>query len=147
VATVGAILQTRREELKLTLEDVSSKTKVGIKFLAAIENEEFDLLPALSYSIGFVRLYATAVGLDAGAIAAQFKREGRARTGTTSADEHLLDKNIVRRTFPVWLLGAIIAFLFFTAIASYGCLRATPRAKPPVRSNTNVESNATGTAK
>lgn len=147
MATVGAILKTRREELKLTLEDVSVKTKVGIKFLAAIENEEFDLLPALSYSIGFVRLYATAVGLDAGPIAAQFKRESRPQAGATPAGEHLLDKNIVRKTFPVWLIGAIIAFLFFMAIASYGCLRATPQAKTPIRSNTNIESTATEAAK
>lgn len=148
MATVGAILKTRREELNLTLEDISLKTKVGVKFLAAIENEEFDFLPPLSYSIGFVRLYAGVVGLDAGPVAAQFKRESRLKNDVTEhPDEHLPDRDIVKKTLSAWTFIAIIAFLILLATASYGCFRATPKTATPLQDKTNAESTVTGTAK
>ena len=148
MATVGTILKTRRGELKLTLEDVSRKTKVGVKFLAAIENEEYDLLPPLSYSIGFVRLYAGAVGLDPGAVSAQFKHEARPPGAPIEdADEALPDHDIVRKSFPFWALIAVIAFILITSIAYYGWLRATPQAKTPGPAKPAATVTATGTAK
>ncbi len=148
MATVGKILKTRREDLKLTLEDMSVKTKVGVKFLAAIENEQFDHLPPLSYTLGFVKLYAEAVGLDAGAVAAQFKREaGPAKANHDSGDETLPDKDILKKTLPVWIIFAIIALILMVSAAYYGWWRATPMAKTPGAEPPVVESVATGTAK
>jgi cytoskeleton protein RodZ len=148
VATVGIILKTKRESLRLTLEDVSVKTKVGTKFLAAIENEQYDLMPPLSYTIGFVRLYAEAVGLDAGAVAAQFKREaGPAKSNREPVEETLSDKDILKKSMPVWALMAFIAFLLIISADYYGWWRATPKATTPGPERTAVESVASGTAK
>ncbi len=148
MATVGKILKTRREGLSLTLEDMSVKTKVGVKFLAAIENEQYDLLPPPSYTLGFVKLYAEAVGLDAGAVAAQFKREaGPAKSNHEPADDSLPDKDILRKSLPVWVIGAIIALILMISAAYYGWWRATPKATAPGGGPPVAESATTGTAK
>lgn len=148
MATVGTILKTRREDLKLTLEDISVKTKVGAKFLAAIENEQYDLLPPLSYTLGFVKLYAKAVGLDAGAVAAQFKKEaGPTESSRESSDNAFADKDILKKTIPAWLFFAVIALILIVSAAYYGWWRATPRAIAPGQEKPAVESVASGTPK
>jgi cytoskeleton protein RodZ len=148
VATVGTILKTRREDLKLTLEDVSIKTKVAMKFLAAIENEQYDLLPPLSYTLGFVKLFAEAVGLDAGAVAAQFKREaGPSKASREPSEETLGDKDILKKRLPVWVIGAVIALVLIISATYYGWWRATPAAKTPGPEKSAAESTATVTAK
>jgi cytoskeletal protein RodZ len=53
-----------REARKLTLEDISSSTKIRTQFLAAIEQEAFDQLPGGIISKGFIRAYARELGVD-----------------------------------------------------------------------------------
>ncbi|MBI4277105.1 MAG: helix-turn-helix domain-containing protein [Armatimonadetes bacterium] len=69
---MGERLRKARESRGMTLEDVEAVTKVRARFLAAIEEERFDLLPAQVYGRGFIRLYARAVGLDESVLLSSF---------------------------------------------------------------------------
>ncbi len=60
----GARLKREREQQKITLEDVSISTKIGTRFLIALEEEQFDLLPGGIFNKGFVRAYARHLGID-----------------------------------------------------------------------------------
>ncbi len=60
----GDELRRERESRGVTLETISDKTKVITRYLAALENEKFDLLPGGILSKGIVRGYARTVGLD-----------------------------------------------------------------------------------
>ncbi len=134
MAAVGKVLRNQRESRRLTLEDVSAKTKVSPRFLAAIENAEYDNLPPQSYTIGFVKLYAGAVGLDPGAIVAQFKREtgGLVEGNEPIVPEEHTRPNVLRgNRVPIWIYGAVAAAIIFVFLGSYGCLRSTPRAVSP----------------
>jgi cytoskeletal protein RodZ len=62
--TTGTTLRLRREEKKLTLEQVSTETKIRINYLQAIENDQLSALPSLAQARGFIRLYANFLGLD-----------------------------------------------------------------------------------
>lgn len=62
--TVGEQLKSAREKLVMTLADLAAKTRVPMRHLESIENSEFGALPGQTYTIGFVRSYARAVGLD-----------------------------------------------------------------------------------
>jgi len=62
--TTGTTLRLRREEKKLTLEQVSAETKIRVNYLQAIENDQFSALPSLAQARGFLRLYASFLGLD-----------------------------------------------------------------------------------
>jgi transcriptional regulator with XRE-family HTH domain len=62
--TVGAELKRAREARGLSLPELAGATKISAGRLAAIENNALDLLPPINYVRGFVRVYATEVGLD-----------------------------------------------------------------------------------
>ncbi|HEX4355187.1 MAG TPA: helix-turn-helix domain-containing protein, partial [Polyangiales bacterium] len=60
----GALLRQVRESIRITLRDVSQKTKIGLQFLRAIEDDDFANLPAVVYASGFVAEYAKCLKLD-----------------------------------------------------------------------------------
>jgi cytoskeletal protein RodZ len=59
----------------LTLEEIARATKIRPRFLAAIESGEYDKLPSAAYAQGFVRNYATFLGLSQKEILALYRRE------------------------------------------------------------------------
>ncbi len=60
----GRYLQAVRLEKKISLEQVSQQTRIGLGNLLLIEQEDFEQLPAEVYVKGFLRSYAKAVGAD-----------------------------------------------------------------------------------
>lgn len=74
-ADVGQSLKTIREFLGLTLEEVAEKTCVRRAYLQAIEEMRLQALPSRPFTIGYIRAYANALGLDGEAAVARFKRE------------------------------------------------------------------------
>lgn len=73
--TAGEFLANARRAAGLDLAAVSAATKVKISHLEAIEASEAAALPATPYAIGFVKVYARFLGLDADALARQFKAD------------------------------------------------------------------------
>jgi cytoskeleton protein RodZ len=74
MSNFGASFKKARESKGISIDQIASETKISARFLAAIENEEFQLLPGGIFNRGFVRAYAESVGLDADQIVADFKR-------------------------------------------------------------------------
>ena len=64
VESLGARLKREREKRKISLEEISLSTKIGTRFLVAIEEEHFDQLPGGIFNKGFVKAYARSVGVD-----------------------------------------------------------------------------------
>jgi cytoskeleton protein RodZ len=61
---IGARLKKAREGANFSLQDISDRTRISLRFLAAIENDDFAALPGRVYVIGFTKAFAGAVGLD-----------------------------------------------------------------------------------
>jgi cytoskeletal protein RodZ len=61
---VGAKLREARVRRGLDLAEIEVATKIQVRFLGAIENEEWDLLPGEFYARSFIRTYAAHLGLD-----------------------------------------------------------------------------------
>ncbi len=61
---LGAMLRKRREAMGASLAEVETATKIRQKYLAAIEADEWQLLPGEVVGRGFLRNYATYLGLD-----------------------------------------------------------------------------------
>lgn len=70
---IGDLLRQTREEKNLTLADVEQEIKIRSRYLEALEAEEFDILPGNVYLYGFLRSYATFLGLDATELVSQVK--------------------------------------------------------------------------
>jgi cytoskeleton protein RodZ len=64
VAPFGSWLRQQREMREITLREISDTTKISLRYLEALEQERFDLLPARVFARGFLRQYARYVGLD-----------------------------------------------------------------------------------
>lgn len=61
---LGQVLRTQREELGLELNELESRTKIRKRYLIALEEGDWTILPGEVYARGFVRSYADALGLD-----------------------------------------------------------------------------------
>ena len=72
---IGAALSAARRSLGLSLEQISETTRVRVRHLEALESGRFDQLPSRPFTVGYVRAYAKALGLDADATAARFRTE------------------------------------------------------------------------
>ena len=64
MASIGETLRRERQGRNLALDQVSRELKISQKFLEAIEEENFELLPAGLFAKAFVRQYARMLGLD-----------------------------------------------------------------------------------
>jgi len=62
--TFGERLKREREMREVTLKEVTTATRIGPRFLEALENEEWDKLPGGIFNRGFVRSIARFLGLD-----------------------------------------------------------------------------------
>ena len=60
----GEKLRNQREQRGISLDSISTITKISPRMLRAIEDEHFDQLPGGVFNKGFVRAYARQVGLD-----------------------------------------------------------------------------------
>jgi cytoskeletal protein RodZ len=73
VESLGARLKREREKRKISLEEISLSTKIGTRFLVAIEDEHFDQLPGGIFNKGFVKAYARSVGVDEAEAVAEYE--------------------------------------------------------------------------
>jgi cytoskeleton protein RodZ len=64
MATIGETLREARMRQRLDIADVETKTKIRAKYLRALENEEFSMLPGPTFVKTFLRTYSEALGLD-----------------------------------------------------------------------------------
>jgi hypothetical protein len=78
---LGATLRETRNRRKLGLSEVEAAIKIRIRFLRAMENEEWDALPGGAYTRSFIRTYANYLGLDGERLAEDFRHESGAPAG------------------------------------------------------------------
>jgi cytoskeleton protein RodZ len=75
MAEIGSTLREARIRARIDMTEVESRTKIRAKYLRAIENEEWDLLPGPVYAKSFLRTYGDYLGLDSRMLVDQFKRQ------------------------------------------------------------------------
>ena len=117
-ASVGEQLRAAREEKGFSLEDLAAETRIPRRHLESLEASDWEKLPAPTYTIGFAKSYASAVGLDRAEIGEQLRGEmGGYRTDTATIET--FESVDPARTMPKWLvfaaIGAVVlAIILFT---------------------------------
>jgi cytoskeleton protein RodZ len=117
--TVGQQLRAAREQRKVALDDIAAQTRIPKRHLESLENSEWDQLPAPTYTLGFAKSYASAVGLDRTEIGDQLRAEmgGQRFTANTTEPFEPADP---RRTMPKSLvIGTIVAVIVLIALMSW----------------------------
>lgn len=75
VTELGQRLKEARDENGLSLDELQTKTKIQKRYLTAIEQGNYEILPGKFYARAFVKQYAEAVGLDPEALFDQYSSE------------------------------------------------------------------------
>jgi cytoskeletal protein RodZ len=120
---IGERLREAREAKGLSLDEIAGRTRIPVRHLQHIESGDWDALPAITYSVGFVRSYANDLGLDGTALGAELRDQlgGARRPGIMS--EQYYEPADPARVPPRWLAiaAAVIAVLL---IAGYLIFRS-----------------------
>jgi len=67
------MLREARMRARIDISEIEARTKIRAKYLRALENEEWDLLPGPTYVKSFLRTYAQALGLDSRLLVEEYK--------------------------------------------------------------------------
>lgn len=72
---IGSDLRRARTHREVELADVEAATRIRVRFLEAIEREEWDTLPGGVYTRGFIRTYASYLGMDGERLAQDYREQ------------------------------------------------------------------------
>ncbi len=118
----GESLRKERELRQITLEEISQHTRVHPRFLEAIENDDFSVLPAKAFAKGFLRSYARMVDLDEDLVIANFEycHHAMQRNGHAKGTQTPAKKKTSRRLLVVVVFFIIALLLALIILVSQG---------------------------
>jgi len=108
--TFGEELRRERELRQISLREIAHATKIDLRRLEALEQNDFSRLPGGLYNRGFVRAYCDHIGLDAESMVNAYLLEERSQTArpeSTTADAGLLRGSTAAKTLTAELAGVI----------------------------------------
>ncbi len=77
MASVGQFLREKREERRMSVEEIARATRVPASSVERIESDQFDELPAEVFVRGFLKSYAQAVGVSSEEVLARYTSSRR----------------------------------------------------------------------
>ena len=109
---LGTYLKTQRELRRVDLHSVADETKIAIRWLYDMEEDRWDNLPGKTFARGYVKSYATALGLDTDEVLTRYDDMVRLHHGDHSTlHSHLQPtRRNWRRFMPFLILLAIGLF-------------------------------------
>jgi cytoskeletal protein RodZ len=121
-ASIGDSLRKARTEQGIELSDVERATKIRVKFLLAMEQDQWQDLPAPAYARGFLASHARFLGLDEQALVERYKQtiEGGGGTGQIPATvirPGTLPPGRSRRPFAL-VGGGLVALLLLAVVVA-----------------------------
>lgn len=105
--TFGERLKRERELREVPMEEITLATRIGPRFLQALENEEWEKLPGGVFNRGFVRSIARYLGLDEEAFLAEYDLAHSAHAQLVEQKQALKFEERIPQT-PVWVPIALV---------------------------------------
>jgi cytoskeletal protein RodZ len=131
VAPVGEQLRIAREKQGLSLEDVASQTRIPRRHLENLEAGDWSQLPAPTYTVGFAKSYAGAVGLDRTEIGDQLRAEMGGYRPESAAQDVFQPADPARAMPKGLVIGALVAVVALFLIFSWMHNRSLAPAQQP----------------
>jgi cytoskeleton protein RodZ len=104
-ARVGEELREARNALGVSLEDAAAQLRINKRYLQALEEGRVKDLPGAAYAVGFVRSYATALGLDPDDAVRRFRDVSG--TAVAKSGDLVFPEPVPRRGIPTGVLAAL----------------------------------------
>lgn len=151
---IGATLREARMRARIDITEVEQATKIRAKYLRAIENEEWDLLPGSTFVKSFIREYADFLGLDARTLVEEYKlryerpseHELRPISPNLGRDRRGGGFGGGGRGFPRWALVALVLVAIVGVLFAVGSLFGDDEPDEPEQAQTTTVREQTTTA-
>src|SRR5690242_14372837 len=137
MADIGSTLREARMRARIDITEVETRTKIRAKYLRAIENEEWDLLPGPVYVKSFLRTYGDFLGLDSRLLVDEYKRRYERPSDHDSRPIAALSRERERAArgplIPPWAIigGVLVAVVVVLFIIGLGGSNNSNKPPPP----------------
>jgi cytoskeleton protein RodZ len=134
VPDIGSTLREARMRARIDITEVETRTKIRAKYLRAIENEEWDLLPGPVYVKSFLRTYGDFLGVDSRMLTDEYKRRYELPTEHETRPIAPLGRERERQSrgplLPPWALIAGVLVIVVVALYVIGHLGSSKPSTP-----------------
>lgn len=112
MAGEGQMLRLAREEKQWSLLDTEEITKIRVRYIQALEEEEYGILPGATYAKGYLRTYAKHLGLNPDDVIELYSSTIKPEAAPViEASDRIL------KSRPFWLRPAVIGSMALVAIS------------------------------
>ncbi|RAK56639.1 helix-turn-helix domain-containing protein [Phenylobacterium deserti] len=125
-ADIGQALRAIREHHGLSLDELAEATRVRASYLEALEEMRLELLPSRPFTIGYIRAYAHALGVDPDAAVERFKADEPVLDEPLRAPIGVIDERDPRLRGLMGFMALIIVAIVLYNIAQRAMMEAAP---------------------
>jgi cytoskeleton protein RodZ len=114
--TVGELLRAERENRQVSLDLLSTKSRIKLSLLEALEANQFELLPAAVFVKGYIKAYGRLLGFDHRPVVALLRRDFKESARGQLIPREFLTPVLRRRQFMTPFRLLVIGFILFFAV-------------------------------
>lgn len=137
--SIGETLRKARESKGITLDQAEDDTKIRKRYLQALEDGDYDIIPGLVYAKGFLRNYSGYLGLNQEEIMIEYKlaavppkEEGPKEDIRETINRRRAIKRSNKRAY---MAAAVVALFAMATFAVYGFIAKDPKDSPVTTGN------------
>src|ERR1700733_8929987 len=136
MADIGATLREARMRSRIDISEVEVRTKIRAKYLRAMENEEWDMLPGPVYVKSFLRTYSDFLGLDSRMLIDDYRRryerpaDQEPRPIATLGRERERDRTPRGPFLPPWALVGVVLLAIVVVLLVVGLATSSKPTTP-----------------
>ena len=138
---IGASLREARTRRGLSLDDVTTGLRIRERYVTALEEERWDLLPGEAYTKGFLRMYAEFLGLDGSLYVDEYNERVAAHQEEALVPDSLAPSKGRSRLLFRTIVGVVAVAAAVAALNAFGS--GSPTSSPVQPDLSNVASAAT----
>jgi cytoskeleton protein RodZ len=137
---IGASLREARTRRGLSLDDVTAGLRIRERYVTALEEERWELLPGEAYSKGFLRMYAEFLGLDGSLYVDEYNERVAAHAEEALIPDSLAPRRGKSRLLFRTIVGVVVIGALVAALNAFGS--GTPSSAPVQADLSNVANAA-----
>src|SRR2546421_8476296 len=142
--SIGETLREARMRQHLDITDVEARTKIRAKYLRALENEDFGMLPGSTFVKSFLRTYAEFLGLDPHLLVEEYRARHDPRDESELTPFAPRPRGRERRPPPraPWLGGALVVVAILAVLLILGLTGGGPNENTATKTTTTTAAKA-----
>lgn len=141
--TIGEILRDEREFHRLTVDELAKRTRIRPEYLTALENNQFEKLPAAAFVKGYIKTYGTLFGFDHQPLLGLLRRDFKESAKGQLVPREFIKPLLKKGQFWTPTTGFLIMLsAIFVTIFSYVAVQWYAFNRPPKLEVAKPEANA-----